>query len=76
MRIASPSSSNGMIDRTGPKISSRAMVVPVVDVREDGGLDEPAVVESCRPTATDGDASPLALAGGDVALDALTLCVR
>ena len=45
----------------------------VVDVAEDGGLDEPPPVEVLRPTAACGQRGALRHALGDVALDTVTL---
>ena len=45
---ASSSSSKGMIDSTGPKISSGATLHVVVHVGEDRRLDEEALLEPAR----------------------------
>ena len=39
MRTPSSSESNGITATTGPKISSRAMVMSGIDVEEDGGIE-------------------------------------
>ena len=67
MRTASSSSSNGMTTRTGPKISSRRDRHRVVDVGEQRGLDEPALVEVRRAAAADHEARALRDALLDVA---------
>ena len=73
---ASCSSSAGMTLRTGPKISSWAMVERVVDVAEHGRLDVPAALEVLGAPATGGERRALVDPLGDVALDAVALTFR
>ena len=71
MRTASASSSNGMTAATGPKISSRAIRIVVVDVGEDGRGQVEAVAEpvGVRALAAGDQLGALLLAEGDVAGD-------
>ena len=62
-----------MNETTGPKISSRAIVIDVLDVAEHRGLDEVAAVEAFRPTAAEHELGAFGFALADVALHALEL---
>ena len=70
MAIASASVSNSMTDRTGPKISSRAIACRS-DVVEDRRRDEPAAGLLEDPLAAGDDPGALAPADVDVAEDPL-----
>ena len=77
MRTASSSSSYGMIDSTGPKISSWAIVMSLRHVREHGRLHEVALVEAFGLAGAAGhELGALVDALLDVAVDALDLRLR
>ena len=65
-----------MTDRTGPKISSRAIVMSLRDVVEDRGRDEAAAGLLEDPLAAGHDAGALAPPDVDVAEDPLHVAAR